>query len=528
MSKREKSSLQRDFSSSLQILGLGFLVAWVYCIWYVSDLHQTESPQPLAFNSAWLIFAFAATVMSLIGIGFGRRADFSSIPHLVPMSSLMMTSGTVAILALPSFHAGGASPLGVLAIVIASAGSIALLVLWAELLSRFDTSHIEVVVPAAFIATIFRAFVLPQANLGVLNAVVAALPLLSGLFLKISIVVADRDAKVKLCKAKLKLLAPRSLSLRQLLLSGMACLVFYALCCAAPYISGMRMVGESDGWLIMAASLVAVALAYGITLFSRRVDILAAYGWIGPVLLVGIGCAAYSDPLPLKASGLLVSAAFSCAEIVFLLYFIQLGKTTDCRMTLAVCFAEAMMYGGSLLGNAFGALAQEVLDLGMVHPYELCVPVLVAIGIVSLALPQIARLLDWSGGFKDVPLDSNAVERDTCSNDRTLPIVAESSDARDLFGEMVADRYGLTAREREILLLLVRGRDRAFIRDALYISKNTIATHIKHIYQKTGAHSQQDLITLLEDCENSCKDGKTPQANRCEGSCRLRSKGSDA
>lgn len=302
--------------------------------------------------------------MSLIGIGFGRRADFSSIPHLVPMSSLMMTSGTVVILALPSFHAGGASPLGVLAIVIASAGSIALLVLWAELLSRFDTSHIEVVVPVAFIATIFRAFVLPQANLGVLNAVVAALPLLSGLFLKISIVVADRDAKVKSCKAKLKLLAPRSLSLRQLLLSGMACLVFYALCCAAPYISGMRMVGESDGWLIMAASLVAVALAYGITLFSRRVDILAAYGWIGPVLLVGIGCAAYSDPLPLKASGLLVSAAFSCAEIVFLLYFIQLGKTTDCRMTLAVCFAEAMMYGGSLLGNAFGALAQEVLDLG--------------------------------------------------------------------------------------------------------------------------------------------------------------------
>ena len=62
----------------------------------------------------------------------------------------------------------------------------------------------------------------------------------------------------------------------------------------------------------------------------------------------------------------------------------------------------------------------------------------------------------------------------------------------------VAKSFGLSARETEIFLLLAQGRSRPYIRDSLYLSKNTVATHIRHIYEKLGIHSQQELIDLVE------------------------------
>ena len=34
--------------------------------------------------------------------------------------------------------------------------------------------------------------------------------------------------------------------------------------------------------------------------------------------------------------------------------------------------------------------------------------------------------------------------------------------------------------------------------EALVISRNTVKTHVRHIYAKLGCHSQQELIDLAE------------------------------
>ena len=62
----------------------------------------------------------------------------------------------------------------------------------------------------------------------------------------------------------------------------------------------------------------------------------------------------------------------------------------------------------------------------------------------------------------------------------------------------LAERYGLSPREGEVMACLLRGRDVPHIRDELYISRNTINTHIRHIYEKAGIHSKQELIDLFE------------------------------
>ena len=53
---------------------------------------------------------------------------------------------------------------------------------------------------------------------------------------------------------------------------------------------------------------------------------------------------------------------------------------------------------------------------------------------------------------------------------------------------------GLTAREREVLLLLVRGLGPVEIAEALAISPNTVATHVEHVYGKLGAHTRAQAV----------------------------------
>lgn len=67
----------------------------------------------------------------------------------------------------------------------------------------------------------------------------------------------------------------------------------------------------------------------------------------------------------------------------------------------------------------------------------------------------------------------------------------------------VVAQYGLSAREADVLGLLARGRDAAYIADELVISKNTVRTHMRNIFSKTGVHSRQELIDLVETAERS-------------------------
>lgn len=64
--------------------------------------------------------------------------------------------------------------------------------------------------------------------------------------------------------------------------------------------------------------------------------------------------------------------------------------------------------------------------------------------------------------------------------------------------DKVAERYALSPREMDVARLLLAGRNRPFIKDALFISTGTVNSHISSIYRKTGVKSQQELISLAE------------------------------
>jgi DNA-binding CsgD family transcriptional regulator len=72
------------------------------------------------------------------------------------------------------------------------------------------------------------------------------------------------------------------------------------------------------------------------------------------------------------------------------------------------------------------------------------------------------------------------------------PRLGLNADTGDL-----AERYGLTPRELEVLDQITRGRANAEIAEALFISPNTVKNHVYNIYQKTGIKNRIQLAAIL-------------------------------
>ena len=85
-------------------------------------------------------------------------------------------------------------------------------------------------------------------------------------------------------------------------------------------------------------------------------------------------------------------------------------------------------------------------------------------------------------------------------------VITLSDPAKEVIGipkaniAALVERYGLTARENEIVELWCLGHSSSYIEKTFSISHNTAKTHIAHIYQKTGATTREELIALAKSC----------------------------
>ncbi|MCX7773044.1 MAG: helix-turn-helix transcriptional regulator [Clostridia bacterium] len=61
------------------------------------------------------------------------------------------------------------------------------------------------------------------------------------------------------------------------------------------------------------------------------------------------------------------------------------------------------------------------------------------------------------------------------------------------------ETYKITAREKEVIELLISGSSYNAICEALHISLSTTKRHVYNIYQKTGVSSKMELLNLMRD-----------------------------
>ncbi len=68
--------------------------------------------------------------------------------------------------------------------------------------------------------------------------------------------------------------------------------------------------------------------------------------------------------------------------------------------------------------------------------------------------------------------------------------------ARDLFGASQALGEPLSSRELDVLRLLAKGLSKREVAAQLFVSYNTVHSHVRAIYRKLGVTSRADAVDL--------------------------------
>lgn len=167
-------------------------------------------------------------------------------------------------------------------------------------------------------------------------------------------------------------------------------------------------------------------------------------------------------------------------------------------MTLALCAVAARSASNALPSVAWGFAAHYAgiglgAQVGMYVTQVAGTESLLSRGIVAAIVAAVVLYTLLS--IRDFGFDKTVA-----SVERDQPAVVVRVRYEDTVAarcrELVAE-YGLTDRESDVFGLLARGNNTLRIQEELSITKNTLKYHTRHIYEKLGVHSQQELIDLL-------------------------------
>lgn len=458
----------------LRYMGIGFVWAWLYGAYYTPViLPNTEG---LAINSDASWFASAVAVVTVFFLfGFWLRRTFRPRSWWVALAAATLAVGTV-LTALGVWWGTAVSAIGGLA---TGVGYGLLSIFWAQALVAVDIDDLEVAIPLSALVVIPCVVTFPflEGPVGVLAA--ASLPLVSGLLLLLCLrdcadASANDDgaprgsaaAAVAIRRADRDDAAP--LAWRYLIrVSALLCLVYVAV----GWESALSVVDDAvhaalsldlSTLLANAASLI---LAILFVFFSKRVSFAGLLRWIMPlavvslVLFVQVGNGSFY-------AALLASVCDVLAQILAFLFVVSLAKEGRVSAALGIGVVNGSLQLGVLLGNLLGVMAA---GSSLTATALTCV---LALAIIAIPQRDPSELSGDSGG-------GAVCQAASCC-------------------EVLRERYGLSEREAEIVELLAEGRTRPYIREKLFISNNTVATHIKHIYRKLDVHSKEELIDLVK------------------------------
>lgn len=184
-----------------------------------------------------------------------------------------------------------------------------------------------------------------------------------------------------------------------------------------------------------------------------------------------------------------------------------------------IIFTHHVKYGFFLAG--FGLLARRI---GQIISYTVgsrlreYPPVLIVVTFVLLVLAFYAtymyekknRLSEtiWANDYSIKLLDNEPKERNIIENDKEnddeiknesdMQENKEETD-KEIKQNLFCEKYTITAREKEVMLLALEGNSNPVIAQKLFVSENTIKFHMKNILKKTGVQNRAELRIKFEE-----------------------------
>lgn len=284
---------------------------------------------------------------------------------------------------------------------------------------------------------------------------------------------------------------------------------------------------------MVVAGLAIAVFALFLAINSPANESLALFEPIAPIIAAGVvALALLPQNLAFVGNGLLTAGVY-CLDMFFMLtatdiayrsctsatlvfggavVSARLGTTIGTFCTIAV----ANSFGGTLQTNVVLMLAvaslgvvvlacsllftkADLLTLYSTDGHGVAAGSLVPSGDAETESTEVSNdgmaVDDAMGGAKDVLVrEANCESADKPSEleGQGAPVSLDERCA------IVADKMGLTARETEVLNLLVRGRTVQDVCDELVIARGTAKHHVSNIYRKLGVGDRRSLYDIVE------------------------------
>lgn len=530
-------------------LGLGFVWAWIYCAFSTSALFAGRAGSSINADSSWFASAVAVVGCFFVFALAWRRVDMLRMRPAAFVGTVLMAAGTffLGAFGLPAW-------VGTLCGVASGIGSGLLVLFWGDVYSRLETERVEIAVPATSGAMLACSFIFPyiQGLPGVCG--VSSLPILSMvcLYLTWNDIDAGRfvehpseggplraEVRVGLCMSAARgsdtsrryghgmrfsgMCARRDENPQAPQGKALAFLVRISVVLFAAYMAiGVASAtgGVTDAFqaaygfdaATMLGSVCGVCLAFWFIFFSPRVNVPALLRWVAPLIMIGLAAIPFSGMAPEFVASATMSVADTVLQIIAFLSLVNLARAAVFSPAFAIGVGQGMIQLGVLVGNLAGkwsALSTTSSGYGL---WETSLVVICVFSVAMALAPSDRNMggigLRYAGGLDDadsmvageLPVSqggSAASERALHAFEAEGKGLLTQEENLDGMVARIAAKGGLSTRETEVLGYLARGRSQPYIRDALVLSKNTVASHVKHIYQKLNVHSRQELLDLF-------------------------------
>lgn len=443
----------------LRYFGVGFVSAIIASTYSTTLMGSESRGLPTNTEPLWnLALILSALTLIALAVIRAKKPSASWRPCLYPALVLSLFGPAV------SYASALGDSFGLLDYLGTSCSGIGvglIFGLWADVLARIPIEDTEIIVPASPVVTFLCSLPVLVAGEEVL--------LVAGLLLPVACCVTLDLAYRDLAASPTR----RQGGPEKETVQSVSSLVEVASLCCALFLTytatGWLDSTLSDQWPLvveLCGALFGAALAFCLVNYALRVDFKALYCWLAPLLCVAVLAKSLGAPFASTAALVITNVADIALLAVTFLYFCSRSSETSLAAAALIALALAASQFGAVAGNALGFST----DTGANSTTAF---------IALLICTSASLVLRRAGGGRESTAPAPSHEE---ANE--VPLLS------------FAKTYGLTPREREVAVLLAEGRTQPYIREKLFLSKSTVATHVASIYRKCDVHSKQEFIDL--------------------------------
>ena len=249
-------------------------------------------------------------------------------------------------------------------------------------------------------------------------------------------------------------------------------------------------------WPLAGAGLLTMVIVYGAALLSSEQSTRTIYKAAICVM------AFFFMLLPVFTSAqdvesVLALAGYGTFNVLIWMLLAEISSNYRLSSTEVIGIGCGMVTLGVLLGSIAGNIVDRFAPF---TPQFLSLIALIATMAVLLSFLFVFRESDLIALTEEPESEAESAEDRALASSSDVPPAA-SDNPRPRFQDRcleVAAAFELSPKETEVMILFAKGRSAARIQEELFISKGTVSTHLRHIYQKMDVHSKQEMLDVIE------------------------------